>query len=346
MADTFFSEDHTVNVVQPSPTERHSAAFLTRFLCDNDRVFDTKTQCWQQAETLAAEPAVLTLVAPALTLAMVASVINGLAPAVTAHRVVCQRFHGHFGEGAVSIDVVITDFSEARQQLTALSDAHQIDIALQRIRPSLSQPGLLVMDMDSTLIDMECIDEIAKLGGVGDKVADVTRKAMRGELDFRESLLTRVACLEGIACSELEKIRNAMPIMPGAGLLVQVLAKHQWKLVVASGGFTYFADHLAQRLGLDAAVSNTLDVHNGKLTGKITGDIVDAEKKAQTVRELADKWQIPHAQTVAMGDGANDLIMMQTAALGVACHAKPAVEARADVSVRRGGLHTLLYLLA
>lgn len=334
-----------MNVAQPTSSQRHSGAFLTHFLTGNVKTFDAGTAQWQPAISADRGGASLTIIAPALTLAMLESILTGVRGALVCHGVACHAMHQRFGDSVVTADVSIVDHDSARSRLRSLTDSFQVELALQTVRPDLSRPGLLVMDMDSTLIEMECVDEIARLGDVGDKVASVTRKAMRGELDFRESLLTRVACLEGIAESQLESIRRGMPIMPGAALLVQVLKRHHWKVAVASGGFTYFADHLAQRLDLDFAVSNLLETRDGKLTGKVIGDIVDAQRKAQTVRELAEKWQIDEHQTVAMGDGANDLAMMDAAALGVACHAKPAVIEQAEVSIVKAGLHTLLYLL-
>ena len=204
------------------------------------------------------------------------------------------------------------------------------------------------MDMDSTVIAVECIDEIAKLAGaeVGEQVSKVTELAMQGKLDFAESLRSRVACLQGADQAILQSVRAALPLMPGMFNLVRILKKHNWKLAIASGGFTYFADYLLQRLELDDAVANELEIVEGKLTGKVSGSIVDAKVKASTLGELAARWDIPHNQTIAMGDGANDLLMMNAASLGVAFHAKPVVRAQADISIRHGGLDCLLWILA
>ncbi|MEC9127924.1 MAG: phosphoserine phosphatase SerB, partial [Pseudomonadota bacterium] len=143
----------------------------------------------------------------------------------------------------------------------------------------------------------------------------------------------------------LNQIRDSIPIMPGIQALLTHLKQHNWKLAIASGGFTFFADHLKARLGLDFAISNTLAVKNEQLTGKVEGEIVNADVKARTVNALAEKWQISAKQTVAMGDGANDLVMMAESALGVACHGKPLVNEKADVAIRIGSLHSLLYFL-
>jgi len=140
-------------------------------------------------------------------------------------------------------------------------------------------------------------------------------------------------------------VRDALPLMPGIFNLVRLMKQHQWKLAIASGGFTYFADYLADRLELDAAVANRLAIVDGRLQGRVDGDIVDAQIKANTLGALAKKWSIPHSQTIAMGDGANDLVMMNAAALGVAFHAKPIVRTQADVAIRNGGLDAFLWVL-
>ncbi|TDF39964.1 phosphoserine phosphatase SerB [Alteromonadaceae bacterium M269] len=213
------------------------------------------------------------------------------------------------------------------------------------VRPTLSQPGLLVMDMDSTVIQVECIDEIAKLAGVGDEVANVTELAMQGKLDFSESLIQRVGCLKGTSVDVLQQVCDGLPLMPGVENLVNTFKSHGWKIAIASGGFTFFADYLRERLELDAAFSNELEVVDDKLTGRVVGNIVDAQVKADVVASLAEKFGIPQSQTVAMGDGANDLVMMKKAALGVGCHAKPKVRLEADCAIRFGGLDSLLALL-
>lgn len=209
----------------------------------------------------------------------------------------------------------------------------------------LNQPGLLVMDMDSTAIQIECIDEIAMLAGVGEQVAAVTARAMNGELDFAQSLRQRVAALAGAPESVLADVLQELPLMPGLTTLVSHLQARQWQVVIASGGFTYFTDALKQRLGLTATYANVLEIADGKLTGKVLGAIVDAKRKAEVVAEVAAEYQIPHTQTVAIGDGANDLPMLAKAALGVAFHAKPKVQAQAKAAIRQGSLLQLLYLL-
>ena len=202
------------------------------------------------------------------------------------------------------------------------------------------------MDMDSTVIAVECIDEIAILAGVGEEVSAVTAQAMQGKLDFAQSLRSRVACLKNADELILQQVRTALPLMPGVANLVSILKSFDWKVAIASGGFSYFADYLQDRLNLDAAVANDLEIHHNKLTGQVQGAIIDANAKAETLNTLAEKWSITPEQTIAMGDGANDLVMMNTAALGVALHAKPVVRENADIAIRRGGLDSLLWVLA
>lgn len=247
---------------------------------------------------------------------------------------------------AVAARVKLHAVADLRPKLEAIATTQQVELCLLGKIPNLSEPGLLLMDMDSTVIAVECIDEIAKLAGVGEQVSKVTELAMQGKIDFAESLRSRVACLQGADEAILQSVRAALTLMPGIFNLVRVLKKHNWKLAIASGGFTYFADYLMQRLELDEAVANELEIVDGELSGNISTAIVDAKVKASTLSELAARWNIPHRQTIAMGDGANDLLMMDAASLGVAFHAKPVVRAQADISIRQGGLDCLLWVLA
>ncbi len=220
-----------------------------------------------------------------------------------------------------------------------------IDVWLLNERPSLSEPGLLLMDMDSTTIKIECIDEIAKLAGVGEEVAKVTELAMEGKLDFAESLRARVATLTDADESIIAKVKDNLPLMHGLERLITVLKQHNWRVAIASGGFTYFADKLKADLELDAAIANNLEVVDGKLTGKVLGGIVDAQVKADSLGKLAKEFGIAEKQTIAMGDGANDLVMMAAANLGVAFEAKPVVQEKADVAINHHGLDALLFIL-
>jgi len=204
---------------------------------------------------------------------------------------------------------------------------------------------LIAFDMDSTLIQAECIDEIAKEAGVGAEVSAVTEAAMRGELDFAGSLTNRVALLKGLDVAVLESVYQRIELMPGATELFAAIKKHNVKTAILSGGFVYFASRFSERLGVDVYHCNDLQVADGKLTGQVAGPIVDAQGKADKLIELANQWSIPIEQTVSVGDGANDLKAMAAAGLGVAFCAKPTVQQQADVSVNDRDLSLLIPLL-
>ncbi len=212
--------------------------------------------------------------------------------------------------------------------------------------PSLSQPGLLFMDMDSTLIQCECIDEIADFLGIKEKIAEITRRAMEGTLDFSESLTARVALLRGVDVSVLDRVyHERVHLNEGAEELISALHAHGWKVGLVSGGFTCFTDRLQTRLALDFTAANQLEIIDGRLSGQLIGPIVDGAAKRRLLLGQAEHWQIPKAQTVAIGDGANDLPMLDAAALGIAFHAKAKVRAAADVSIDEGRLTRVLDLL-
>jgi phosphoserine phosphatase len=234
---------------------------------------------------------------------------------------------------------------QARNRLAAFNIAEKVESALLVNAPSLSQPGLLVMDMDSTTIKIECIDEIAALAGVGEEVAAVTEQAMLGQLDFGQSLHQRVAKLSNAPESILAQVALNIPLMEGLEVLVSALKEHNWRVAIASGGFTYFAEHLKHMLSLDAAFANVLEISHQHLTGKVLGNIIDAQAKADCLLQLQEEFNIAATQTVAMGDGANDLVMMAAAHLGVAFHAKPLVLAQADACITTLGLDCLLHWL-
>lgn len=213
-------------------------------------------------------------------------------------------------------------------------------------RPTLSQPGLLFMDMDSTLIQCECIDEIADFMGIKHEISEITERAMRGELDFSASLTERVQLLAGLDAAVLEKVyENCIELTDGAETLINTVQANGWKVGLVSGGFTYFTDRFKERLGLDYTRSNELEIHNGKLTGSVLGDIVDAETKRHALLEQAEIYSIPMSQTVAIGDGANDLPMIGAAGMGIAFHAKPKVQEAAPYAINNGGLDKVLDLL-
>ncbi|MGB9095043.1 phosphoserine phosphatase [Erwinia sp.] len=229
---------------------------------------------------------------------------------------------------------------------TQLAHDAGLDVAPLGKIPHLKTPGLLVMDMDSTAIEVECIDEIAKLAGCGEKVAEVTERAMRGELDFAASLRQRVATLKDADANILKTVRDELPLMPGLTEMVQQLQALGWHVAIASGGFTYFAEYLRDKLRLSAIVANVLEIRDGKLTGEVLGDIVDAKYKADTLLKLAERFEIAPEQTVAIGDGANDLLMIKASALGIAYHAKPTVNEQTEVIIRHADLMGVLCILS
>ncbi len=226
-------------------------------------------------------------------------------------------------------------------------EEQKIDCALVPDAQRLDQYGLCVMDMDSTLIAIECIDEIADMMHVKPQVAEITQAAMRGDIGFTESLEQRVGLLKGLPESDLQRvIDERLQLSPGAQVWINACKKHHIKTIVVSGGFTFFADHVKNLLGLDYAVSNTLEIINGKLTGKVLGDIVDAARKAQELLKLRDALGLKANQTIAIGDGANDLEMMRVAGIGIAYHAKPVVQAQATYALNHVGLDGVMHLLS
>lgn len=244
-----------------------------------------------------------------------------------------------------SYDVALMPGRLTSKHQTILNSMN-IDYAEVADIPDLSKPGLIVFDMDSTVIQIECIDEIAKLAGVGELVSEVTERAMQGELDFEQSLRQRVAALKGADEAILQQVRLTLPLMPDLKLLIASLKHYGWKTAIASGGFTYFSDYLKETLELDYAQSNVLDIADGRLTGNVVGEVVSANSKAEILETLAKEYAIDMSNTVAVGDGANDLIMMGVAGLGVAYHAKPKVEQQAPVAVRYAGLGGVLCALS
>ncbi|MGM0525871.1 MAG: phosphoserine phosphatase SerB [Pseudomonadota bacterium] len=205
--------------------------------------------------------------------------------------------------------------------------------------------GLIVFDMDSTLIQIECIDEIASLTGAGAKVAEITERAMLGQLDFEQSLRKRVKCLSGVSETEFERLFSPIPLTPGAPELVSQLRRLGWKTALVSGGFSWFAQRVAKRLKLDDYQANDLVVVEQRLNGELFGNIVDAQYKAERLRQLQRRWSIPAGQTVAVGDGANDALMLKAADIGIAFCAKPALRAQADYCVDEQDLRRLIPVL-
>ena len=239
----------------------------------------------------------------------------------------------------------IRDSAVFRRELLEVAGVLEVDLAFQQDNMYRRTRRLVAFDMDSTLIEAEVIDELAKLAGVGEQVSAITERAMRGEIDFSESFRARVALLEGLEESALDRVASELKITEGAEHLISTLRMLGYKTAILSGGFTYFAKHLQARLGMDYVYANELDIAQGVVTGKIQGEIVDGARKAQLLRQLADDLGIDLQQVIAVGDGANDLPMLSIAGLGIAFRAKPLVKKSAEQSISTLGLDAILYLL-
>lgn len=242
--------------------------------------------------------------------------------------------------------VLETSLSVEPQQLANLRASLPSDINILPSGFESERAALLVTDMDSTLINIECIDEIADFAGLKPQVAAITESAMRGELNFEASLTKRVALLQGLPVETLERVyQDRLKLNPGAETMLAGLKKRGIKVALVSGGFSYFTERLKQRLGLDYTQANSLEILDGKLTGKVVGSILGAEGKANFLTQLCAQLGIKATQAIAMGDGANDLKMMALAGLSIAYHAKPAVQAQAHTALNYCGLEGVLGLL-
>ena len=226
-------------------------------------------------------------------------------------------------------------------EAVAAFDARQIDYAVLPAVP-FADFGLIVSDMDSTLITIECVDEIAAGAGLKERVAEITERSMRGEIDFEQSLRERVGLLAGLPESVLQDVYDhVLQLSPGAEYLLAECKKHGVKFMLVSGGFTFFTDCLQTRLGLDYAFANVLETADGRLTGRLNGRIIDAEAKARLLREYREKLGLRPEQVIAVGDGANDIPMLREAGCGIAYHAKPKTRQAADLCIGHGGLDSL-----
>ncbi|MDO1500638.1 phosphoserine phosphatase SerB [Winogradskyella maritima] len=245
----------------------------------------------------------------------------------------------------LSIRGKIEDKAELTEQFMQVSKRLDVDIAFQEDSIFRRNRRLVCFDMDSTLIQTEVIDELAELAGVGEEVKAITESAMQGEIDFNESFKRRMKLLKGLPESELQNVAENLPITKGARRLIDTLHSYGFKTAILSGGFTYFGNYLKEKLDIDYVHANTLEIKDGVLTGNYIGDIVDGQKKAEHLQALADELGLDIGQTIAVGDGANDMPMLNLAGLGIAYHAKPKVRDSAQSSISNVDLDGVLYLL-
>ena len=245
----------------------------------------------------------------------------------------------------LSVRGALGDANQVRSDFLEIAGELDVDIAYQEDTVFRRNRRLVAFDMDSTLIEAEVIVELAKAAGVGEQVEEITERAMRGELDFNESFSARMALLEGLDESVLESIAENLVLTEGAEKLVSFVKKLGYKTAILSGGFDYFGRYLQRKLGIDYVYANALDIKEGKLTGKVVGTVVNGERKAELLREIADQEHISLEQVIAVGDGANDLPMLSIAGLGIAFRAKPLVKESAQHAISTLGLDGILYLL-
>jgi len=257
---------------------------------------------------------------------------------------IAAQITGKLNYNSVYTTIICTSVSDT--DVTTLKSLYNLDI---NVLPDVFEPAtvkLLVTDMDSTLINIECVDEIADFINVKPQVAAITESAMRGEIDFETSLRQRVSLLKGLDVSALERVYNErLQLNPGAELMMKALNRKGIKTALVSGGFTFFTQRLKQRLGIDFTMANVLAEKNGKLTGEVVGDICGGQSKADFLLSHCEKLNITPSQVVAMGDGANDLLMMKEAGLSIAYHAKPTVQQQADTGINYCGLEAVVGLL-
>jgi len=240
--------------------------------------------------------------------------------------------------GSDSVDLI-------KEQIKKKGEELEMDVVMQLEERSHLRKRLVVFDMDGTIIEQEVIDELGKAAGVGEKVAEITAKGMRGEIDFSKGLRERVKLLKGLDVGVLEEIKNHLKLTPECEELIKTLKGSGYKLALISGGFSYFTDAFKERLGFDYAYGNKLVVEDGVLTGEIDGEIIDSLRKAQIVNEIAERENISLEETVAIGDGANDEFMIQTAGLGIAFNAKRVLKNVSDGNITKENLKGLLYFL-
>lgn len=351
-----------LGILVEMPDSLRSSALLTDLLLESHRLgvevqFSASSAdeyaAWVSAQSR--QRFIITLLGPAITGAQLATTsgilaaaglnidrIDRLSSRVPMARTVAQQ---RFCVELTATSSGPVDEDRVRTELARMTDAGDLDVAFQHDSIFRRNRRLVAFDMDSTLIQGEVIDELARCAGVGDQVAAITERAMRGELDFQQSFRQRVALLKGLPESALGQIVERMPLTDGAERLVATLRRLGYKTAILSGGFTFFGRVLQQRLGIDYLHANTLDVRDGVATGEVIPPIVDGAMKATRLAEIAEHEGLSLEQCIAVGDGANDLPMLRLAGLGIAFRAKPLVRSSARQSISAMGLDGILYLI-
>ncbi len=276
-------------------------------------------------------------------------IVRDITKILLEHNVNVERTSLTARDKLISIEFVVdignADPNEIKKRLKDEVESHGLDIVIQPYSIFKREKRLVVFDMDSTIVDAEIIDELAKAAGVEKEVKEITRKAMEGKMDYKQALIERVKLLKGLPVEVLENIYNRIELTEGAKELIQALKRAGYKVALVSGGFTYFTEKLKNELGLDYAFGNELEIKDGKLTGRIKGRIIDAEEKAKIIEELAKKEGISKENIVAVGDGANDRIMIENAGLGIAFNAKDVLKEVADGTLSKENLIGLASIL-
>jgi phosphoserine phosphatase len=290
---------------------------------------------------------IVTCVSPDI---ITAQFVSDLAQILANHKINIERIDKvsprEFSSLEISTSISKTlDTKSLKEELMKVSTKHRVDVAFLKDNVFRRNKRLIVFDMDSTLIQTEVIDELADLCGAGEEVRKVTHRAMNGEMDFDESLRQRVSKLKGLEVEKLQKVLENLPFTPGVEEFIKTIKTLGYKVALISGGFTFFADSLKTKLGLDYSFANVLEIKDGKLTGNVTGTIINANQKALLVKLIAQQENISLEQVVAIGDGANDLPMLATAGLGIAFHAKDVVRREAQQHLSHGPMTSILYFL-
>jgi len=275
--------------------------------------------------------------------------LHTVAQLLADHGANIERIHRLSERGLACLEIAVSlplsAENELKRALLAAGSLGAFDVALQKEDLLRRSKRLVAMDMDSTLIRIEVIDELARAYGVGAQVSAITQRAMHGEMDYDQSLRERVALLRGLDAKVLEQIAATLPLTEGAETMLRVLQRLGYRTAIISGGFSVAAEALQKRLGIDRAWSNVLEIEGGKLTGRVVGPIVNAARKAELLEKFAREEGVPLDQVIAIGDGANDLLMLQKAGHGIAFHAKPKLREAAHTAISSGGLDSMLYLL-